>query len=678
MLKPDADQIYFASRPRERQLALALDEGFEVTHGRTEGELSVWIADPKAAFRERFGFDQELLVIYSRHPVTDARVLTALETLVKSTELKHRVDKVVALLIHEGDNDSTRMLLSKQSDRVIVLVHAAELLDKQRGPLFLRVRIAESVGDVDLFSFASPINADQYFFGREDIVNELVTQVARRRQNLGLFGLRRTGKTSVLFAVERRLDADGASTLCAYVDAQSPGIHAARWWIALQEIAARLKTCLFEKRKRTAVLVGSYQADTAGREFAADVRAILAAGQLEGIVLMIDEVEYVTAGVSGPLGRHWDVDFFPFWQTLRSLHQETKGKFSFVLSGVNPRISEAEAIGGQRNPIFEFVTTRFLPSLTHERTRELVRTTGRYCGLKFDEGVYAYLSTRYGGHPYLTRLACSVVWSRVDRRSPQTLALVDVAAFAACEDQIQQRLFAPLRDVLLSLVWWYPEEYEVLRVLAEGDVEFFRQYAGQNPTLQRNFEAYGLVDGSGQFAIGALQGFLRQHGTAFKKQIGSFTRGDLSPALLPEIPDLDALASLFKRRVETELSLRKAILLYLGVASGFDATSIAKKMAEGLRRRSERPHPEDLFVGRAPKEVIEDLYLLDLGSIVATHWAMFASLFGGDKARFQMNLEAINVARRVEAHTKSIAAAEVESFTNSYDWFRMRLENLPS
>jgi len=677
-IKADADDIYFASRSHERQLAQALDEGFDVTHGRVEGELAYWLAEPKSGFRERFGFDQELLVIYSRHHITDARVLTTLESLVHSSGLKHRVDKVVALLIHEGDDNAVRALLGKQTDRVVVPMLAAELLDKTRGPLFLRSRIAEWVGDVDLFSFSSPINADQYFFGRDEIVNEIVTQVSRRHQNLGLFGLRRTGKTSVLFAVERRLDAEDSKILGVYVDAQNPGMHSARWWVALQNIAERVKEELFRKKRRTAVLSGDYKEDTAGTRFARDIGTIISTGQIDGIVLMVDEIEYITAGVSGRLGLHWDSDFFPFWQTMRAVHQESKGAFSFIVSGVNPRVTEAESFGGQRNPIFEFVTTKFLPSLTHERTRELVRTTGRYSGLKFDEAVYPYLHTTYGGHPYLTRLACSVVWSRIDRRNPQAPAAVAVSSFAACEDQIRQRIFNPMRDILLSLVWWYPEEYEILRVLADGDLSFYREYCESNPTLKRNFEAYGLVDGNGQFGIGALQSFLQRHGSKFKEQISPFTRGDVPPAMLPNVPDLDTLSKLFERRVDTEVGLRRAVMVFLGVASGFDPGKLAKKMLEGLRKTSERPRPEDLFVGRTPKEVIEDLYLLDLGTIITTHWETFKNLFDNDRGRFQMNLDAINVARRIEAHTKNFKDTEIDAFTNSYEWVRQRLAKVPS
>ena len=36
-------------------------------------------------------------------------------------------------------------------------------------------------------------------------------------------------------------------------------------------------------------------------------------------------------------------------------------------------------------------------------------------------------------------------------------------------DAIRERLTQPIRDILLSLVWWYPEEYELLQILAEGD-----------------------------------------------------------------------------------------------------------------------------------------------------------------------------------------------------------------
>ena len=39
--------------------------------------------------------------------------------------------------------------------------------------------------------------------------------------------------------------------------------------------------------------------------------------------LALDEIEHLTFDISP--AEHWRIDFLPFWQTMRSVHQDTKG-----------------------------------------------------------------------------------------------------------------------------------------------------------------------------------------------------------------------------------------------------------------------------------------------------------------------------------------------------------------
>src|SRR5690242_880831 len=100
-IKQDADAAYFSKIPDERQLAALLHEGFDVTFGNAHGQLAFWLANPHKHMQERFGLQKEILVIYSPHATTDARVLTAIENLSRHPDFRHRVDRVLFLLIHK-------------------------------------------------------------------------------------------------------------------------------------------------------------------------------------------------------------------------------------------------------------------------------------------------------------------------------------------------------------------------------------------------------------------------------------------------------------------------------------------------------------------------------------------------------------------------------------------------
>lgn len=674
-IKPEADDIFFSKYPPQRALANSLSEAFDVTFGAKHGELYFWLAQPTSRAQERFGILKEVLVIYSEFPVTDARVLTAIENLSRKPEYKHRVDRVLALVIHSGDPTKAEDLALSDPERVIVAIAAKELTHPERGSHFLRAVLTDTLGAIDLFGMSSPIVADKYFFGRAELVQQLARRASAQNQNSGLFGLRKTGKTSVLLATGRALE--NQSVLFEYFDCQNPGIHNARWWDCLANIIERLKAALHRQFNKRPTLLQEYSQATAGSRFVVDLRSLIGEANLDGIVIALDEIEYITSGLSGRLGIHWDQDFLPFWQTIRSAHQELKGQFTFIVAGVNPTCIQRSHFGTTPNPIFQAAQPYYLEPLPSAAVRTMVRSLGRYCGMSFREDLYDWLQNQYGGHPYLIRLACSEIWRDHKPMSADGATEITRAHFVGLEERIRRRLAQPIKDILLSLAWWYPDEYALLQILADGDASFVSDYLSDNQASVLQFAKYGLLrEGTGTFAIEDIRGFLRTHGEEYKKEISPFQRSDMPPELLPEVPDLVLLGDLFRKRCELEVRLRRVITVYLGVRFGWNAEKMTHAVLKGLHKREDRPKPESLFVGRDLRTVFADLFMLDLKEIICQNWDAFSNLFDNSKPRLEMNLDTINKARRVEGHTKPVTKREAEEFHNSYEWLLTRLRGI--
>jgi hypothetical protein len=237
----------------------------------------------------------------------------------------------------------------------------------------------------------------------------------------------------------------------------------------------------------------------------------------------------------------------------------------------------------------------------------------------------------------------------------------------------------PVKDILLSLVWWYPEEYDLLRILAGGDSAFLAEYLRNEPGAILQFARYGLLSPDGrEFAIEHLRDFLSEQGEQYKRELSPFTRGDMPPELLPQVPDLDLLGELFRKRSEVELRLRRVIIMYLNVRCHFNNANVARAMAKALKPRKDRPASgAELFVGRTPQDVVNELFTEDLKHIILLNWDVFAGMFKGDKRRFEMNMDTLNSARRYDAHTKPIEAEEAENIRNSYSWLLSHLPELP-
>lgn len=675
-VRQEAQNRFFSNHPEQLPLANALDEAFDVTFGNQHGGLYFWICESKPQVVERFGLQKEVVALYSPHQKTDARTLTHLENLAFSPDFRHRVDKVVALVIHEGDKEISEELLEQANDWVIISIHADELRSKAKGVFYLRSRLAERIGTFDLFGMSSPIKQDKYFYGRDPLVQEIGQRIISRKENSGIFGLRKTGKTSILFALKRRFATK--NTLFEYIDCQGPGIYGSRWWQLLQEISTRIALSLSEQLGKKIRDEGSYDRESAPNSFNRFLKRITSSLGVGQVVLLLDEIEFITPLISNTLGQHWDEDFVPFWQTIRSTSQELSGGLVFVVAGVNPSAVERPHFKDIQNPIFQLAIPFYLEPLEQSSIRDMVRSIGKYSGFSFSEDCYRFLKDSYGGHPYLIRLACSEV-SRAAGAPPVDKKIeLTIDSFQSLENAIRSRLDQPIQDILLSLVWWYPEEYDLLRVLADGDRDFVMDYLKDNPGTSTQFVRYGLIhESDGTFALHDLRDFLRDRGEWYESIISPFKRGDLPLEALPEQVNLADLSALFEKRTVVEVALRKFILMFLGFKLGFNNNLISDHISKSLVKRSSSSDKSQLFVGRSPQEAISELFLSDLKPIFRANWDDFGATFDKKQDRFEMNLDTINIARRFEAHAKPIKESDRDEFLNSYLWFYNRLKKVP-
>ncbi|PSJ63261.1 hypothetical protein C7I84_06375 [Mesorhizobium ephedrae] len=672
-IKKDALHAFFQARPEQEALAAALDEVFDVTYGSYQFGQAFWLCQPKPLAVERFGLQREVIALYSPHGRADVRLLTALENISRAPEFRHRVENVVAFVIYEGDKASIESLAGQSKDWVIVALSANELKDKGGQIFLIRSRMAATIGRFDLFGMSSPIKHDKYFYGRDMIVQELVQRALIRKEQSGLFGLRKTGKTSVLFAIQRRLSEKGA--IAEYVDCQSPGIYGSRWWAVLEELSRRM---LEFAAKAGCPAPAEFSFDMAGaaNSFIRTVKWIHDKSEVGQIVLLLDEVEFITPGITNHLGQHWDDDHLPLWQTIRSASQETKGFLTFCVAGVNPSSVEQSHFNQVPNPIFQLAVPFYLDQLTRPNVREMVRAIAKYAGAALDEDCFDLLSEEYGGHPYLIRLACSEVLRSLGELPVDKKAKISKANFESVKDKIATRLAQPIKDIMLSLVWWYPDEYDLLCLLADGDTAFVKEFLASEPEKASRFARYGLLKAdNGSFAIKELRTFLARSGLEYKKAISPFTRGDLPLEYLPIEPNIADLAALFERRTEVEYALRKLLITVLEYRFAFDGAKVANAISEALPKKN--GDRAQLFIGRLPKDAVNELYLSDLKPVFVKNWDNFSAYFGSKSDRFEMNLDTINIARRYEAHTKPVSAKDLDDFQNSYSWLTTRLSKVP-
>lgn len=483
-IQDEVRAFHLKSFPEEEKVLQPFLSGFDVTWGRRRQghntELSVYFLRPEPFMAEMFGFAQELMLVYSPYPRLEPRALQASEQFLEDDPARGRVEKLTLILVSEAPNPEEWIktyLASNQESRVVVAINAEKLRASVGDAWYVRNRIAEQLFTRDLFDFRLPLERDTYFFGRDDLLLDY-RDAARRGENRGLFGLRKTGKTSFLFKLSRFLGADGAIAL--YYDCKSPSIRQLHWHELLEKVGQDLASRL--KRK--------FKTPADHRRYAEVFTNLLEkAAPDQRTLLIFDEIEYISPFANDD--PHWRNEYISFWQTIWAA-QSVHRKISVLIAGVNPSVVEIDRIGPTQNPLFGIVPYNFLTGLSPEEVRRMLRVLGKRMGLTFGDDAGRYMHARYGGHPLLTRLAASYVHKRAAAAKDKRPFTVDAGSLIDTEELRDGDLSFYCRHVVSELRDFYPEEYSLLEWLSAGRTADYLEFAGF-PDYIRHLRAYGLV-----------------------------------------------------------------------------------------------------------------------------------------------------------------------------------------
>jgi hypothetical protein len=483
-IKTEVRDLHLSIYPQEEALLKPFLAGFDVTWGRRRRaqntELSVYFLKPHSHTQEAFGFEQELLLAKSPYPALEARTIQAAEQILHESPARGRVERLTFLLVSDMFDPGQWVqdyVSANQETRLIAAFSANELKRRGGDGWYVRNELAKQFFGRDLFDYRLPLEHDIYFFGREAEVLAYRDAV-RRGENRGLFGLRKTGKTSLLFKVERVVRSENIANVI-YVDCKSPAIRTLRWF----ELISHLTQQITDGDAGAPTAIGS-PAVVADR-FNQAVKKATAASRL---VLIFDEIEYISPR---HLDSHWKQDFISFWQTIWSCQSRHRG-LSAILAGVNPTLTEVSEYEGVQNPLFGIVSAQYLKGLAPDDTKRMVRTLGKRMGMNFEYDAVDYLQARYGGHPLLIRIACSYVNAALTRagiKKPATIIRPNLAADEAVRDS---ELCFYSEHVISELRRFYAEEFEMLEILACKQVSDFVELA-RDGTWVKHLKDYGLL-----------------------------------------------------------------------------------------------------------------------------------------------------------------------------------------
>jgi excisionase family DNA binding protein len=323
----------------------------------------------------------------------------------------------------------------------------------------------------DLYRYNYPVSGRR-FFGRELDLQRLMRDIDDGH-NVGVFGLRKVGKTSILHQFRELRNQD----ITVYLDIQGVPSDAQDCAYLYWAIARRLRE-EYEVKKETpgSVLpditfqLGSqstpqFQKRTP-RLFDHDIQTILTRLEQSGLstklVLILDEVDRLLPISEVNLGFRGYADFFAY---LRGVSQNSGGRFVTIITAANPALCEQAMWEGRDNPIFQFYHLMFLPPLTREDCNEMVVKLGRGMGIAYSEESLDAIFHATSGHPYITRLLCS----QINLLNPTRPLQVTPDVVVRAQNEFLRGEATPIfNEILERLDTFFPIEKELLLFIADG------------------------------------------------------------------------------------------------------------------------------------------------------------------------------------------------------------------
>ena len=368
----------------------------------------------------------------------------------------------------------------------------------------LKTQFHQHLQSFDIFEQRDPVRGRQVI-GRKRTVEDL-TKRLQRGQAVGIFGLRKIGKTTVVRAVTDELDPDSLRFSLPGSNYLVNDLNKARLlvvWLDVQNVWERRLDCLLQclqkelERRFAFERIPLPQPDAAATPLDRLSTALETALQLTSLPLCIvlDEYDLLFEGYDGQPAIQGIEKLF---RLFRGLAQQT-GKLSLVVIGRDPDFLQRPEMGGHANPMLNWFIPYWLGPFEPTDADELLSRLGRRVLLNVGVETRKTALRWTGGHPLLHRQYGSALLTLARTRQPEALLIPTDAFHQQAVDIFLKRdsVITQCREIFHLLDARYPQAADLLRKLCqepERDLpEIIQNHGGWYKPAIRILQNFGLV-----------------------------------------------------------------------------------------------------------------------------------------------------------------------------------------
>ncbi|MCP4702007.1 MAG: tetratricopeptide repeat protein [Gammaproteobacteria bacterium] len=364
----------------------------------------------------------ELLACGGRHLADPLPVLLLPEAEITPATLREAVQAMPraarkarqAVLISAADHlslEARQQLAALQDERAAALITSLEvrdaLLQSDRECRQLLDRALRTASQDDPFAYKQKVRESTEFFGRIKELEKLTASISKG-QSLGLYGIHKIGKSSLLEQLRRKLHVTHPQITILKLELDGT-----------VENAGELYRRILDKLPGDADLPDDNQ--VSAHYFRQTLQSFHARREHQRpghrILLILDEYAYLLPK------KHIKNDFISALSLFKVLVQE--GWLLFLPCGRTAALNRQGSWDGEENPFVDFLLPLFLGPLPREEHDGLLTSLGTRAGLSFKESAMAPLYAETGGHPGFTRSLGSQLLT--DGKKPVTPERVEKA-----------------------------------------------------------------------------------------------------------------------------------------------------------------------------------------------------------------------------------------------------------
>ncbi len=410
------------------------------------------------------GFTHELMVYYSPYSDLQLRTYERLP-LIRSEQPRKPTEDL--FIIYAPDSLAARKLddWSVREPYAAISLPFPHTSAEDTASSLLKC-LTDRLAGRNLYEETLPVTGRD-FFGRRDILSNLTEQL-RQGKVCGVFGLRKTGKTSLVKELGRRfVSMDSKHRVYVLRDLEDlparPDEHVPA---LISGLIANLLPRLRELGLRTHELV-QLEANSTISSFRRALQATLADKKSKDVqfVIALDEIEsFVEPGAVNGEDRPHVPELLG---ALRSMVQENEN-FNILISGLTSAVLQSGYLYGRENPLFAWAKPFFMPPLSQESAAELVREVGRRMALRWNDAALDRLYSISEGHVFLHRTLCA----RIAEELPRDLSSREVTEtqVTSCVRPWRRSVAEQVTQMMRSMQRFYPVESDLLQVILDSDM----------------------------------------------------------------------------------------------------------------------------------------------------------------------------------------------------------------